>query len=170
MKRFIIALVSLLVITSAARAQPAGYNPGMPFGRIGPAEIDRLEAYARKQGVDLMADIHRAYQKDEEALTRVFAFSLKFSKLDRNAKAYGQMIYSSYLNMAGTYGIERYSQLVAAQPEAVRQRIRDFIYYDATRAPKKHRKEAEESARKSAPLLFPSDYVFGAGSAIFKKG
>jgi hypothetical protein len=59
---------------------------------------------------------------------------------------------------------------VAAQPEAVRQRIRDFIYYDATQAPKKHRKEAEASGRKSSPILFPSDYVFGAGNAIFTKG
>ena len=143
MKKLILTLLALFSAVGAIHAQPTGFNTGMPFGLIGPKELDHLEAYAKKEGVDLMGDMKRAYQKDEEALGRVFAFSLKFKKLDRDAKAYGQIIYSSFLNLAGTYGVERYSLLVAAQPEAVRQRIRDFIYYDATQAPKKHRKEAE---------------------------
>jgi hypothetical protein len=170
MKKLIFTLLALFSAVGAIHAQPTGFNTGMPFGLIGPKELDHLEAYAKKEGVDLMGDMKRAYQKDKVALGRVFAFSLKFKKLDRDAKAYGQIIYSSFLNLAGTYGVERYSLLVAAQPEAVRQRIRDFIYYDATQAPKKHRKEAEASGRKSAPILFPSDYVFGAGNAIFTKG
>jgi hypothetical protein len=62
------------------------------------------------------------------------------------------------------------SRLVAAQPNPVRQRIRDFIYFDVTQAPRKQRKEAEAATRKSAPLLFPNDYVFGAGNPIFKNG
>lgn len=170
MKNRILTPVALFAVTCPTYAQPTGHNTGMPFGHIGPKELNRLEAYAKKEDVDLMGDMKLAYQKDEMALARVFAFSLKFTKLDRDAKAYGQIICSSFLNLAEAYGIERYSRLVAAQPEAVKQRIRDFIYYDATQAPTKNRKEAEDSARKQAPLLFPGDYVFGAGNAILKKG
>jgi hypothetical protein len=165
-----IALAAALLLTSVSLAQRTGYNTGMPFGRIGPAEVERLEAYAKQEGVDLIGDIKRAYGKDEAALGRVFTFSLKFARLDRNAKTYGHVIYSSFLNLAEVYGVEGYAAVVAAQPAAVRQRIRDFIYYDATQAPRKHRQEAEEGARGSAPALFPNEYVFGAGNPVFKKG
>lgn len=170
LKNLILSLVALFSAVCATHAQPTGYNTGMPFGLMGPKEIDHLDAYAKKEGVDLMGDMKRAYQKDEEALGRVFAFSLKFPKLNRDAKTYGQIIYSSFLNLAEVYGVERYSRIVAAQPKAVQQRIRDFIYYDATQAPKKIQKEVEANARKSAPILFPSDYVFGAGDVLFQKG
>jgi hypothetical protein len=128
MKNIILTLFTLLSVPYATRAQPPGYNTGMPFGRIGPAELDHLEVNAKKADVDPMGDVKRAYEK---ALARVFAFSLKFTQLDRGAKTYGQIIYSSFLNLAETHGIERNSELVASQPEAVRQRIRDFIYYHA---------------------------------------
>ena len=91
MKKLILTLLALFSAVGAIHAQPTGFNTGMPFGLIGPKELDHLEAYAKKEGVDLMGDMKRAYQKDEEALGRVFAFSLKFKKLDRDAKAYGQM-------------------------------------------------------------------------------
>ncbi|MBI2518474.1 MAG: hypothetical protein HYV95_16460 [Opitutae bacterium] len=172
MKILALILATLMALASPAIAQPkppTGYNTGMPFGLIGPKELDHLTAYAQKEGADLMGDMNLAYQKDEAALARVFSFSLKFKKLDRDAKAYGQLIYSSFLNLGEAYGVEKFSRLVAAQPEVVRQRIRDFIYYDATQAPKKIRAEAEAGARKGAPLLFPGDYVFGAGNDIFRE-
>lgn len=162
MKTVMFAVIALLAMSDVSHARPTtGYNTGMPFGLIGPKELEKLEAYTRREGVDLMGDVNRAYQRNEEALVRVFAFPLKFTKLDSNAKTYGQIIYSSFLNLAEGYGIERYSRLVAEQPEPVRQRIRDFIYYDVTQAPMKLRKDAEAGARRDAPLLFPSDYVFG---------
>lgn len=170
MKLLNLVAIALFLVLGAAHAQPTGYNAGMPFGLIGAKDLDRLYTYAKKDGVDLMGDTNRAYQNDEEALGRLFAFSLKFTKLDRNAKTYGQIVYSSFLNLGASLGVERYSELVAAQPEAVRQRIRDFIFYDATQAPPKQRQAVEAGARKSAPLLFPPDYVFGANNPLFKKG
>lgn len=153
--------------TGAAHGRSGGFDTGMPFGAVGPEEMDGLERFAKKEGVDLFGDLKRAYAKDEQALARVFAFSLNFTKLDRDAKTYGQLIYSSFLNLVSVYGVERYSQLVAAQPARVAQRIRDFIYYDATQAPKPQRTEAEASARRAAPLLFPKDYLFAADNPLF---
>jgi hypothetical protein len=110
----------------------------------------------------------RVYIKDNEAFARVMEFSLRFTKLDRDARTYGQLIYSSFLNLSVAFGIERYSPLVAVQPEKVRQRVRDFIFYGATHVPGKEPLEVEKAVRSSAPLLFPQDYVFGADDVIFK--
>jgi len=169
MKKLILTLVILLTVTTAALAGPTGYNSGMPFGALGPKDLSRLEVYANTEGYDLMRDLKLVYQKDVEALARVFRFSVKFTKLDRNARAYGQLIYSSFLNLSETLGAEPYAGVVASQRIEVRQRIRDFIYYDATQAPKEKRAQVEALARKSAPLLFPADYVFGANDPIFTK-
>ncbi len=117
-----------------------------------------------------MGDMQRAYQRDEAALARVFAFSLTFTRLDRDARTYGQIIYSSFLNLGEVFGVERYSRLVAAQPPAVQQRVRDFLYYDATLAPEAKRKAVEASARKAAPVLFPDTYVFGSDYTLFESG
>jgi hypothetical protein len=165
-----IALAVFVLVSCTIHAQEAGYNTGMPFGLIGPKEVDRLEAFAKNEGVDLMGDVRRASEKDEAALVRMFAFSLKFTKLDSNAKTYGQIVYSNCLNLSEAFGLDYFSRLVASQPEAVRQRIRDFLFYDGTQAPLKDREKVEEEARKDAPLLFPSDYVFGANDPIFKNG
>ena len=168
MKEIAIAAAAFALISCAPK-QETGYDTGSPFGVIGPKEFDRLAAYAQKEGVDLIGDTKRAYENDENALARVFAFSLKFETLDKNARAYGHLVYSSFLNLSEAYGMDHYSKLVASQPEAIRQRIRDFIFYDATQAPPEIRKEVEDQARKTAPILFPSDYRFGANDPIFKE-
>lgn len=172
---FRIALVRLVAaalvsLGRTALAQDTGFDTGMPFGLIGQSEIDRLEDFAKKEGADLMGDIKRAYEKDDEALSRVFLFSLKFTALDGNARTYGQIVYSSFLTLSETRGVAYYAKLVASQPEEVRQRIRDFIYYDSTQAPPKDRSEVEAETRKSAPLLFPRGYVFGSKDPLFKTG
>ncbi|MBA4136214.1 MAG: hypothetical protein C0518_02725 [Opitutus sp.] len=165
-----LAFLVFCVAVCVSRAQPTGYQTGMPFGPVGPKEVAQLETFANAQGTDLMGDLKLAYEKDEAALGRVFAFSLKFTKLDRRAKTYGQLIYSSFLNLGERFGLERYTQIVAAQPKDVRQRIRDFIYFDATLAPANERATVEAAARAGAPTLFPSDYVFGADNPLFRSG
>ena len=42
---------------------------------------------------------------DEDALARVFKFSIKFETLNSNARAYGQIIYSSLLNIGEVIGV-----------------------------------------------------------------
>jgi hypothetical protein len=60
MKKLILTILALFSAVGAIHAQSTGFNTGMPFGLIGPKELDRLEAYAKKEGVDLMGDMKRA--------------------------------------------------------------------------------------------------------------
>jgi len=144
------------------------YDNGMPFGPVGDADVERLSLYAKSFGVDLVGDMERAYKNDDAGLSRVFEFSLKFSKLDANAKAYGQIIYSSLLNLGEAKGgIDRLGRVVAAEPKAVQQRVRDFMYFVVANAPESTRKEAARQARTDFPKLFPPGYVFGAGDVLF---
>lgn len=168
----LVAVILLLAVGSAngvagPATASAGYDTGMPFGVIGPREIGNFERCAKQAGVDLLGDVRRAYTGDETALARVFAFSVRFDRLDENARTYGQIVYSAVLNLGERRGLPWFARIVAAQPAAVRQRVRDFLFYEVTQAPKKARASAEATARRSAPDLFPADYVFGANNPLF---
>lgn len=144
-------------------------NDGMPFGKIMDADVERLMEFARAQGVDLKAELQKAYAKDTKALGRVFEFSLSFNTLDQNARTYGQVIYSSLLNLGETIGREPYSEVVLAQKPEVQQRIRDFLYFPMTRVPMNDRAEVDKEVREDFPRLFPKDYQFGHDDPLFEK-
>ena len=144
-------------------------NDGMPFGKITGDDVVNLTKFAKSQGVDLGADGKKMYKKDKEALSRIFKLSIAFKSLDQNARTYGQVIYSSLLNLAESMGIEEYSKIVTAQSPEVKQRIRDFLYYSLTKVPKKDRKQVEKEIRSDFPILFPADYEFGKNDPIFKE-
>jgi hypothetical protein len=57
--------------------------------------------------------------------------------------------------------------LVAAQPEAVRQRIRDIIYYPINQVPSAQRDEADVEVRKEYPSLFPKEYSYGLRDLVY---
>ena len=141
---------------------------GMPFGKITDDDMVHLTEFAKKQGMDLGAEAKKAYAKDKQALARVFELSLSFDKLDRNARTYGQVIYSSFLNLGESMGVKEYSRVLASLSPEVRQRVRDFIYYPITRLPKTEREENEKQIRKDYPELIPTDYRFGMNNPIFK--
>ena len=150
--------------------QVADTSEGYPFGKVNDEDIAHLMAFAKAEHADLSGDLELAYRKsDDAALSRAFLFSLKLRKLDDDARTYGQIIFSSFLNLGDAKGgIERYSHVVAAQPKPVRQRIRDFIFYPETRGTREERVEAYKAVREEFPLLFPADYVFGSGNPLFK--
>jgi hypothetical protein len=144
-------------------------DDGMPFGKITEADTDHLMKFAQTQGFDLSAELQKAYAKDTNALGRVFGFSLSFKTLDQNARTYGQVIYSSLLNLGEAIGPEQYSAVVLAQRPAVQQRVRDFLYFPVTRAPKNERAHVDKEVREDFPRLFPKDYQFGQDDPLFKK-
>ena len=149
--------------------QVAETSDGFPFGKTDESDIAHLMDYAKAKGVDLDGSLELAYKNDDAALARAFSFSLKFTKLDDDARTYGQIIWSSFLNLAEARGPDWYARLIAKQPKEVRQRIRDIIYYPINLAPAGQRAEGDKDLRKQYPLLFPSDYLCGIGDTVFVK-
>jgi len=172
-------VLSMLIGASGAIAADRTPNPipddGMPFGRIVEANVDHLEEFALKRaGFDLKAELARVYgaggKVDEDALGRVFAFSRQFNTFDNYARTYGQIIYSSFLNLGEAINIEGYTKILDRQPQDVQQRIRDFLFYPYTRPlPKERWVEALQEARERYPPLFPKSFQFGRNDPIFPK-
>ena len=160
-----VALLAILALARPVNAQSS--NDPAPFGPISEVDVDQLMKFGRARGFDLQPEMVRIYKKDEEALARLFGLSLKFKKFDRNARTYGQIMYSCWLRFGEAYGVNLYLKVVDRQPEEVQQRVRDFLYYPLLRVPKEKRKENQEEIRKMYPRLFPADFQFGHNDPIF---
>jgi hypothetical protein len=108
-------------------------------------------------------------QLDADALGRVFAFSLTFNSLDQNARTYGQIIFSSLLNIGEVVGVPAYAKIIDRQPPKVQQRIRDFLFYPiAQRVPKKEWPRAFEENQRVYPGLFPKSFQYGRDDPLFQ--
>jgi len=123
--------------------------------------------FARPRGFDLESEMPRIEKKDEDALARLFRLSLKFKRFDRNARTYGQIMYSCWLRFGEAYGVDLYLKVLDRQSDDVQQRVRDFLYYPLLRMPKEKRKENQDEIRKMYPRLFPADFRFGRNDPIF---
>ncbi len=77
----------------------AGASAGRPFGPVTEQDVETLSLFAKERGLDLIAEAKAMAGHDEEALAKVFRFSLQFDKLDQNARTYGQIFYSSMPNL-----------------------------------------------------------------------
>ena len=171
-----VVIITLLAATAFAAERTPSPIPddGMPFGRVEDADIDRLQDFAVKHGFDLKAEMERVYSRDnkldEDALGRVFVFSRQFNALDKNARTYGQIIYSSLLNIGEVIGVPAYAKIIDRQPADVQQRIRDFLFYPiAHNVPKTQWKAALDENARVYPGLFPEGFQFGRGDPIFAK-
>jgi hypothetical protein len=164
MKYHLSCLLAIISMVSCSTA-----DDGMPFGKVTENDAARLTQFAKDHGVDLGVEGKKAYAKDKKALARIFKLSVTFKTLDQNARTYGQIIYSSLLNLGETMGVEEYSKVIEVQDPEVRQRVRDFLYYPMTRLPQKERAESDKQTRKDYPTLFPKDYQFGQNDPLFKQ-
>jgi len=166
----ILAVLLLAVSAAAAERTPGPAPDGMPFGRVEDADVDRLQEFALKRGFDLKAEMARVYgekKEDEDALGRVFISSRQFNTLDKNARTYGQIIYSSLLNIGEHMGVPAYVKIIDRQPPDVQQRVRHFLYYPMLHVPKEHRKEVEDENSRMYPTLFPKGFQFGHDDPVF---
>ena len=89
---------------------------------------------------------------------------------DRATQVYAYELFTAWLYFVQSSGVDKYAGLLDAQPSAVRQRIRDFIYLDAARAPQHYREVREKELRLKCPQLFPESYIFGKDDDLFKSG
>lgn len=97
----------------------------------------------------------------------MFNFSLSLKQFDKNARAYGQIIFSTFLNIGEVLGVQRYTQILDRQPREGRQRIRDFFFYPYSTRPANERDQAIADVRKDCPTLFPNDFQFAQGDSLF---
>jgi hypothetical protein len=163
----VLSLALLATLTLPLPVEAQDLSNGMPFGPISEVDIDQLMKFGRARGFDLQPEMERVYKKDEDALARLFGLSLKFKKFDRNARTYGQVMYSCWLRFGEAYGVDLYLKVLDRQPADVQQRVRDFLYYPLLRVPKEKRKENQEEIRRMYPRLFPTDFQFGRNDPIF---
>lgn len=148
----------------------AATDYGMPFGDITDANIEELRIYAKTKGLDVIEEMEYVYKNNDiAALGCVFQFSTHLSDFDMHARTYGQIIFSSLLNLGEAWGKDDnpYFRVLKSQKPEVQQRILDFLYYPLTFVPPEEKAQAEKEARKST-IIFPSDYVFGKGDPIFR--
>ena len=164
MKKYIACIFALVSLVGCATK-----DDGMPYGNFTETDMAGLTQFAKIQGLDLEVEGRNLYAKDKSALARIFRLSLAFKTLDRNAQTYGQIVYSSLLNLGETMGVEEYSRVLDAQDPEVRQRVRDFLYYPMTRLSREARAHNVQQVRVDYPTLFPTDYQFGQNDPIFKK-
>lgn len=161
------ALITAAILASAAALHAQTTSELMPYGPLGEVEIDQLIKFGRARGFDLQPELERVYKKDEEALARLFGLSLKFKKFDRNARAYGQVVYSCFTKFGETESVDLYLKILDRQSTDIQQRIRDLLFYPLLRVPKEKRKENQEEILRVYPRLFPADFKFGRNDPIF---
>jgi hypothetical protein len=143
-------------------------NDGRPFGPVTEQDVENLSLLARSGGLDLVAEVKAIYDsKNTESFAKVFRFSLHFDKLDRNARAYGTILYSSVLNLGEAGGLLTFLQVLEEQSPQVRQRVRDFLFYPVTLVPAGEREQAESETRKDLPMLFPAHYRFATEDPLW---
>ena len=156
----------VLMLMGTLCAQPA-QDDGQPFGRMTDQDFEAFERYAASHGFDVEGEMKKVYAGDSDALARVFQFSTRFSRLDAQARAYGNLLYSTFLNVVESRGDEVFVAALLKLPEDVRQRARDFFYYPMRKVPRKHRAEVEKEVRRDFPRIFPPEYEFGKNDALF---
>jgi hypothetical protein len=163
LRHFLLSLALLV----APGAIYAGVDDGQPFGTMGEKQFSAFVEYATSHGVDLEAEMKKAYAGDAAALARVFGLASGFKSLDAQAKAYGNLLYSTFLNIVERQGDGIFVSAIALLPESEWQRVRDFLFYPVRLAPRKHRAEVERETREQFPKLYPPEYEFGKNDALF---
>ena len=166
-----IAIFLSVMHVSAAASSPSGdQDLGGAYERVKvptSEELKQLQDFALKNGVDLNGILHEMPEEDVEPWTKVFALSLRFNQLDRMAQVYGYRLFSAFTYYIGSCGVEKFGKLLDAQKPEVRQRIRDFLFYDAVMAGTDIHARQEERFRKTMPSVFPTSYCFGKDDKLF---
>jgi hypothetical protein len=159
-------VAAALFLTMVGVAFPSE-DDGQPFGRMTEKDFAAFEKFASAHSLDVETEMKKVYSGDSAALAAVLRFSTVFDRLDSQARAYGNLLYATFLNVVEKRGDEVFVSALAVLSESERQRARDFFYYPVRKVPKKHRSDVERETRERFPRLFPLGYQFGKNDALF---
>jgi hypothetical protein len=148
---------------------PCESNDGAPFGHLSDADIDTLISFAKANGLDLPSTVEKLYAGDQAALGTVLRLSMKLTVRDIPMRVYGNMVYSVFLNLGEKPAHPIFIPVLNAQESAVRQRIRDFLWYPIYCVPSTEREKAAHEAKADLGVLWPPEWVFGQNDALFTK-
>jgi hypothetical protein len=161
-------IAALLAFVPVARASWEDMDAGIPYGKMSVKDVDRFLELSRSRGVDMRADMDKAYGGDAQALERIFGLSTTFQKMDKMARVYGNFLFSMFLDMGERRGEKFFGKAIAEQPASVQQRVRDFLYHAVLQVPRSERVRMENQARSDFPSVFPAEYLFSRQDPLFK--
>lgn len=167
---FLGLVIFFMKTPSMAMGPTQGDDKGGAYERIGiptSQELDDLQSFALKHGVDLDGILDEIPEDDLNAWGKVFSLSLKFDRLDRRAQIFGYKLFGAFVYYVQGCGADRFARLLDAQKPTVKQRVRDFLFYDAAAAPAEIRAHQEQKFRSIMGAVFPKAYSFGEDDDIF---
>lgn len=130
-------------------------------------ERAQLEQFAMAQGVDLDGTLKALSEDDPKAWGNIFAISLRFDRFDRQAEVYGYQLFAAFSYFVDSAGEARFARMIDAQSPQVRQRIRDFLYYEAVDPSPEVTRNNERLLRMQLKLIFPPGYSFALDDPVF---
>jgi hypothetical protein len=131
-----------------------------------PEERAQLEQFAMSQGVDLEGTL-KDLPEDPKAWGNIFEISLHFNRFDRQAEVYGYQLFTAFSYFVDGAGEARFAKMIDSQSPQVRQRVRDFLYYEAIDPSPKVTGNNERLLRLQLKLIFPASYSFAVNDPIF---
>ena len=153
---------------------PCKPHAGAPYGYLVDSdELNQLISLAAANGLDLLPTLEKVYAGDKEALARVLRLSSRLTSRNMPMRMYGNMVYSIFLNFGESKGESTepdvFIPVLLSQEPAVRQRIRDLLWYPVFCLPEAEREDAGRSQRALWPAVWPPDFVFGKDDRLFSK-
>lgn len=134
-----------------------------------PAEKVELQKNAMSQGVDLDMVLKNLRANDQKAWRGVFRLSTNFTYFDRSAEVYGYQLFTAFSYFIDSASEASFAKLLNEQPPKIKQRIRDFLYYEAANSNSKVMKNNERLLRLKLALIFPASYLFASNDPFFEK-
>ena len=165
-RRIILMIMGVLLFSTVLYAIEEAEDE--PYGPMSENSLDRFLALAQSHGVDIYAEMEKAYKGDGDALSNVLGLSVHFDKMDKITRVYGNLVFTSFLNLVEDRGEEFFVNSIEVHPAGVQQKIRDFVYFAVMRVPQQHKEEVEKETREHFRRMFPAGYVFGQGNALFR--
>lgn len=170
---FAVSILGLYGIVSAcfgsnppASSEIVGSYDGMALPTT--AEKADLQKFAMSHGVDLDAILKELPEDDRQAWKKVFGLTMHFIRFDRSAEVYGYQLFTAFSYFIDSVGEAKFAELLDGQSSEVRQRVRDFLYYEAVNTDREVMKNNERLLRMKLKLVFPADYSFAANDPLFE--
>jgi len=134
-----------------------------------PVEKMELQKMALSHGVDQDFVLKNLPENDQKAWVGVFNLSTNFTHFDRGAEVYGYQLFTAFSYFIDSAGEAKFAKLLNDQSPRIKQRVRDFLYYEAFNSDLSIMNNNKRVLRLKLKLIFPASYIFAADDPLFEK-